>query len=425
MRESFLHFVWQFQKFDAIDIKTSEDQSIQIFSVGQLNTHAGPDFLNAKIQIDDITWYGHVEIHINSSDWDRHAHQNDEAYDNVILHIVWNHDKQVARYSGSELQVLELKDKIEPKLLNRCNELLKNPNHIPCHGLIQDVKKLDIISMTEKVAVERIESKSELILERLEANKGSWEETTYQLLARNFGFKRNDEPFEKLSRALPLKILMKHATNMNHLEALLFGMAGFLPDQSKDPQTQKQINDFKFFAKKYGTSDRALLKVEWKFLRMRPGNFPTVRLSQFASFLHHNRKFFDAFINFTDPKELIDMVSVSPSEYWIEHYDFGKKASRKNKGMGQSSIELIMVNTVAPLLAAYARFSQNSRHMEKAIELLQSLKPESNHIISEWGELDINCANAFDSQGLIQLRNEYCLKKRCLSCKIGVNLINR
>ena len=425
MRESFLHFVWQFQKFSTLELKSATGSFVQVFSIGQYNTHAGPDFLNAKILIDDIIWYGHVEIHLNSSDWDRHAHQNDPAYDNVILHVVWNHDQEVIRNNGEHVQVIELKSRIDSNLLDRCNELLNSPQRTPCEGLIHQVNRLDRISMVESTGVIRLEQKSLLILKRLEENQGSWEETTYQLLARNFGFKRNDDPFEKLSKAIPHKVLIKHSINLQELEALLFGMAGFLSDQMSSVYAKELIQSFRFLSKKYGIGDRALLKVEWKFLRMRPANFPTVRLSQFASFLHQNQKFFDTFIRFTKKEELIKMFLIKPSAYWQEHYDFGKKGRRKNTGMGRSSIDIILINTVVPLLAAYAQHTMNDSFMEKAVDLLQSLKAEKNHIISDWAELGIKSKNAFDTQALIQLHNEYCLKKRCLSCKIGMNLINR
>ncbi len=425
MRESFLHFLWQFQKYDALHLSTVDGLEVQIFSQGQLNTDAGPDFLNAKILIDDITWYGNVEMHLKSSDWNQHAHQNDAAYNNVILHVVWTHDQPVYRSDGQEVPVVELQNRVQKNLLKRCNELLKSPHTIPCQSMIDLVKKIDILSMLEQVCVYRLEQKSDVILEMLQKNSGSWEETAYQLLARNFGFKTNSEPFEKLSKTLPHKILIKYANSPVQLEALLFGMAGFLPSHAEEEYALDLNKEFQYLSKKHGLQNQNLLKVEWKFLRMRPGNFPTVRLAQFASFIRHNEKFFQEFIHFNQVRDLKELWGHSLSTYWTNHYDFGKIASKKNSGIGSASIEVLLINTVAPILAAYARQTNNDQYMEKAIDLLMALKSEKNHIINEWSDLGIQSKNAFDSQALIGLRNDFCLKNKCLSCKIGVSLINR
>lgn len=425
MRESFLHFIWQFQKFDSSRLQTAAGQIIKIFSLGQYNTDAGPDFLNAKILLHDITWYGNVEIHLKSSDWDRHAHQHDEAYNNVILHVVWEHDVPVYSADGRELPVVELKDRVSPQLLTRCNELLKSPETIPCQSLIHKVKSIDVMSMLEKSGIQRLENKSDLILQMLEKNQGSWEETAYQLLARNFGFKTNAEPFGKLSVNLPHKILIKYANHPIKLESLVFGMAGFLEQNSPDKHVQLLNREFTFLAKKHGLKDKSLLKVEWKFMRMRPGNFPTVRLAQFVTFVQSNAKFFQDMINFSELKDLESRFKCKPGEYWVEHYDFGKKSSKPQNGMGQASVTVLLINTVAPLLAAYGRQTKNDHYMSKAVDLLMALKPERNTIIDEWKTMGIKAKNALDSQALIGLRNDFCLKNQCLSCKIGVSLINR
>ncbi|MEP2024383.1 MAG: DUF2851 family protein [Reichenbachiella sp.] len=423
MRESFLHFIWQFQKFNATLLTTSDGLPIQVYSIGNYNTDAGPDFLNAKLLIGDITWYGHIEIHLKSSDWNRHKHQHDEAYNNVVLHVVWEHDEEVQMANGQILPVLELQNRIKPELLKKCNQLIKSPDKIPCATQFDQVKNIDKWSMLEQVGVMRLKQKSEYIHHLLEKNNGNWEETTYQLLAKNFGFKANEEPFLKLAQSLNHKILIKHAEKLEQVEALIFGMAGFLPGANEDYGLELG-KEFDYLSKKYRLDNLVLMKAEWKFLRLRPGNFPTVRLAQFASFLSKNVKCFDQFIHFADQKELRMMFEFEVSSYWLKHYDFGKEGNRSTKTIGKSSIDLIMINSVAPLLAAYAQYTDEGGYMDKAVGLLQSLSPEKNHITKTWQELGMKSKDAFDTQALIGLRNDFCLKKKCLSCKIGVSLIN-
>ncbi|WP_422361301.1 DUF2851 family protein [Reichenbachiella sp.] len=423
MRESFLHFIWQFQKFNNLSLTTCGGQSVQIYAVGSYNTDAGPDFLNAKLSIGDVTWYGHVELHLKSSDWNRHRHQHDEAYNNVILHVVWEHDEEVQMANAQVLPVLELQSRIKPELLKRCNQLIKSPEKIPCATQIGQVKDIDKLSMLEQVGVMRLKQKSEHILNLLEKNNGDWEEAAYQLLAKNFGFKTNDEPFLKLAQSLNHKTVIKHAEKLDQVEALIFGMAGFL-QAANEGYGLTLSKEFDYLSKKYSLDDLGLKKVEWKFLRLRPGNFPTVRLAQFSSFLAKNVKCFDRFIHFTNNKELRNMFDFEVSPYWQKHYDFGKEGSRLAKTIGKASIDLILINSVAPLLAAYAQYTDEGSYMDKAVDLLQDLVPERNHITNSWQELGLKAKNAFDSQALIGLRNDFCLKKKCLSCKIGVSLIN-
>ena len=423
MRESFLHFIWQFQKFDNISIQTADGQSVQIFAIGQYNTDAGPDFLNAKLLIGDITWYGHVEIHLKSSDWNKHQHQHDRAYNNVVLHVVWEHDEEVQLKNGQTLPVIELKHRINPTLLKKCNELIKSPDVIACASQFHEVRPIDRISMLDLIGIHRLKEKSAFILRLLEENDGSWEDTTYQVLAKNFGFKTNDEAFLKMARKLDHKILIKHADHLNHIESIVFGMAGFLEEELDEYQMALK-KDFEFFSKKYSLTEQKLISAEWKFLRLRPSNFPTVRLAQFSAFLSKNVKCFHQFIHFENLNEIKKLFDFEPSTYWRNHYDFNKKSKRTLNAIGNLSKDLILINTVAPLLAAYAKYTDDYRFIDKAVDLLQSIKAEKNHISRMWENLGLRANNAFESQAMIGLRNDFCLKKRCLSCKIGVSLIN-
>lgn len=425
MQESILHFIWQFQKFERSDLQTPTGDNIVVFETGHYNTDSGPDFGNARVLIDEVTWAGHVEIHHRSSDWNRHGHETDHAYDNVILHVVWEHDQEVKTNNGVVLPTLELKNRVSFDLLRRCQELTMNPLEIPCETRMPKVKSIQRCATLESVLVERLNQKASIILNMLANHRGSWEETAYQLLGKYYGFKTNADAFHKLTQVIPHKILVKHRKSLLHLESLLYGVAGFLNDEvHKDDYSDNLKREFQFLSKKYGLTERQMLKVEWKFLRMRPGNFPTLRIAQFASFMHHNTRFFDRLINFQELSELRQMFGHELSGYWQRHYDFSKESKRINHGIGAASIDLLLINVVAPLIAAYAIKTKNEHYMSKATDLLYALKPEKNHITERWQHLGWKAESAFDSQGQIGLFRDFCLKKRCLSCKIGISLIN-
>lgn len=423
MQESFLHFVWKHQRFDLKNLFTTEFQPIELQSVGTHNYDEGPDFLQAKLSIEEVKWFGSVEIHVNASDWKRHGHDGDPKYNTVVLHVVWNSDAECWREDGEKLPALELKGRVSPDLIKRCDELVNRPAEIPCQSQFRQVRQLDKLSMLDLAAVTRLRRKSESVLKLLETNKGDWEETAYQLLAQNFGFKKNGEPMLKLAQSLAHKWLVKHQSSLEELEALLFGVAGFLEGQEQDDYQRKLQVHYDYLSKKYRLQDRQMLRVEWNFLRMRPANFPTVRLAQLALFFHLNNKFFQDLIH-SSPDELKKMFELKHKGYWETHYDFGKRASRPMKALGKQSMEVLVINTAVVLLAAYAQQTSNLEYMDKAVELLQALSPERNSIISGWTELGLKPQSAFDTQALLELKNEFCLKKRCLSCKIGLKLIS-
>ena len=423
MKESFLHYIWQLQKFNKAALETRDGATVEIYKTGDHNTNAGPDFLNAKLNIDGVIWYGHLEIHIKSSDWNLHGHQHDEAYNNVVAHVVWIYDQEVHLENGQIPPTIELQGRVDPDLILKCNSLINNPVEIPCGEQLGQTAPIEIHSMIDLVGIGRLKSKSERILEWLEKNKGHWETTTYQLLAGNFGFNKNETQFIRLAKSLDHKIFLRHANHQLASEALVFGIAGFL-EQVNDYYQLQLKNEFEFLSKKYGMESAQMSRAEWKFLRLRPGNFPTVRLAQFAAFLRVSAKNFQKFIHFENKSELIEMFNFRVSSYWLRHYDFAKSGLARVR-MGSTSVDLILINTVAPLLAAYAKYSGEHSYMEKAVNLLQQLKSEKNHILSTWAAHQVNAKNAFEGQGLISLRNEYCLKKKCLSCKIGVSLLNK
>lgn len=423
MSEYFLHYIWQFQYFDKLELSTSEGEGVKIFHPGYRNIHSGPDFYNAHLRIGEMDWVGSVEIHINASGWVDHHHNVDPAYENVVLHVVWKNDKPVFRNDGTLLPVIELKGRVEERLLLQMKTLVNSPEQIPCSSSISTVRSLTIISALDRVMIERLEAKSTAVLAQLERNQNDWEETCYQLLCRNFGFKVNAEPFQQLATSLPLKILLKHGDKLLHAEALLFGMAGFLDEDIDDDYHRLLRREFKLLSTKYGLLEKQMMKSQWRFLRLRPGNFPTIRIAQIASIFFHQKNLFSKIISIPSARELYDIFRSMQSEYWMRHYRFSKESKELVPPIGESSIENILINTVAPLLAAYSRWKDDTHYLERAMRILHEISPEQNAITKLWAEPGVKCKSAFDSQALIELYSSYCQKRRCLECKIGSSLL--
>ncbi|MEP0987637.1 DUF2851 family protein [Ekhidna sp.] len=422
MDEQFLHYIWKYQKFDYQSLTLTSGQSLRVFYQGNSNQDSGPDFEEGRIKIDTIEWAGQIEIHINSSDWANHNHQNDPAYQNVILHVVWNHDKEVL-LDDVPIPTLELKNIVDPTLLEKYRKYINAPSDIPCTGLLKNISPFTMTTMLNRTLVERLENKGHRILQSLQRNNNDWEETTYQAIASNFGFATNKESFIRLTEILPFSKLKKVLHDSKQTEALLFGLAGFLEPNEEEYQ-QLLGAEFEYLRKKFELND-PMVTAQWKFGKLRPGNFPTVRLSQLSSLLHHHPKLFTLLIETEDIKQLKKELLTSVSEYWRRHYDFGKVKKKAGNSMGINSFENLLINTVAPLMAAYAKHSAQQKYMDRAIELLESLPPESNRIIAKWNHLNLNFKNTFDSQAAIELYKSYCQKRRCLHCNVGVELLNK
>lgn len=423
MQERLLHFIWQYQYFNKKDLTAVHRQKINILHPGFPNLNAGPDFLNAKVEIDGIVWSGNVEIHVKSSDWLNHKHHLDGSYDSVALHVAWEHDLDAYRRDGTLIPAIELKHKILPSLLQNYNELVNSPSRTPCAGRIKEIDPVIVLSMIERASMQRLESRTEWIHKTLDQKKRDWDEIAYQALAKNMGFKVNSEPFLQLVQALPYKIIGKHANRGVQVEALLFGQAGFLDAPSGDDYYMTLKREYSFLATKYQIQNLKMSRFQWKFLRLRPANFPTIRLAQLAALLIRNRNLFALFRDFGNKERLQESLMAVQSLYWQESYDFGKKAKRPNNGISTEGAENIMINTAAPLLAAYGRASDNEAYIDKAVALLSSLPPENNHVMNLWKDLGIRIKNAFDSQGLLELFNDFCSKKKCIGCSIGMQLL--
>ncbi|MEP2773405.1 MAG: DUF2851 family protein [Fulvivirga sp.] len=420
MTEAFLHYIWKHQYFDKKNLKTTQGEPLTIFNPGFHNTDAGPDFKEAKISIAGIEWRGQVEIHINASDWQKHKHQLDKAYNSTVLHVVLKEDDHVKRQDNTSIPTLELDNRIYLTMIQQYDQLLETSGSIPCDALLAEIDDLTKISMIDKAVMQRLERKSLRIQEFLKGTNNNWEETTYQLLAENFGFKINAEPFLKLARSLPLKVIKKHADQVEQVEALLFGQSGFLDEKKGDDYQTKLNKEYKFLRSKYSLQPISLH--EWKFLRLRPANFPTLRIAQLASILSDASSLFASFIQ-ESPKAIIELLRRETSTYWQNHYQFGEPTSNKLKGLGKSSAILVCINTLVPLLIAYSKHIDDQKYTDKAIDLLQFLPAEKNKITRIMDQSGFIQNNAFDTQGAIELHNNFCSKSRCLECNIGAKLV--
>lgn len=425
MTEAFLHYIWQYQYFNKEGLKTSEGESLQIFQPGNANSNSGPDFSDARIKIGNLEWRGSIEIHIKASGWNDHQHNVDEAYEKVILHVVWENDKRIFYNDGSPIPTLELKHKISEEHWNRYKKLITNAESIPCTNHWSIIPELSKLSMLDKAVTQRLQKKSKIVEELLVKKLGDWEETCYRLLCKNFGFKVNADAMEQLAEALSYKIILKSGDKPYQIEALLFGQAGFLEKSSSDEYVQILKREFNLLSKKYSLQQKQMREAQWRFLRLRPANFPTIRLSQLTAVLSLHKNLFSKILACKTSEELIELFKVKQSAYWLQHYQIGKQADTRIDGLGKSSIQNLIINTVAPLLAAYGKLHDDYSYVDRGIDLLQHIPSENNKITRQWIDLGFKVKTAFDSQGLIEQYNSHCLKRQCLSCTIGVHIINK
>ena len=416
MREDFLHYLWRLRRFDTHGLKTTAGESIEILDTGVHNTHAGPDFQNAKLRIGDWVWGGCVEMHVKASEWRLHKHQDDPAYNNVILHVVYEADVPAERVSG-QFPCLELKRYVPEGVYQRYWGLLHNEYWIPCQHQFFAVPDIVKNSWLDRLTVERLEGRTAEIEEALERNRNNWEETFYQFLARRFGAKINAEPFDWLARSTPNLVLSKHRNNLMQLEALLFGQAGMLEHVFTDEYPKGLQKEYGFLKHKHQLE--AINPAAWKFLRLRPANFPTVRIAQLATLAHQSIHLFSKILEIETVQDIEDLLEVNVGDYWLTHYVFEKESVKRNKSLGQNAIHILIINTIAPFLFLYGKLKGEGRFKDKALELLEGLPPEDNYIIKGWVKMGVEPDSAYRTQGLLQLKNLYCDKKRCLECAVG------
>jgi hypothetical protein len=425
MKEEFLHYLWKYGLYDHSKLFDSDHNIITVIHPGEYNRDAGPDFFNARISIGGTVWAGNVEIHIRSSDFDRHGHRTDPAYNNVILHVVDDNDKEVFNSAGEELLTVSLI--YEPELYEKYLSLVNTPYIIACQDDIRSVDSIHLRHWLNALVIERLQAKAEYVLRIFSETANDWEETFYRLLTRYFGFRVNTGPFEMLATSIPFRIIRKHADNRFQIEALLFGTAGMLEEglfkeALSDEYYNNLTREYRFLSVKY--SLRPIHGRCWKFSRLRPVNFPTVRISQLAAMLSVSGGLFSRITESTDIKQVKDLIDVTASSYWDNHFVFGKESRSFPKKTGSQATDIFLINAVIPVLFSYGKCRDRSNICERALSFLESIDKEDNVIISEWETAGICVVSAFYSQALIQLRNEYCKKRRCLSCRIGSKLIS-
>jgi hypothetical protein len=425
MKEEFLHYLWKYGLYDCNKLFDNNGNKIIVNHPGEYNRDSGPDFFNARISIAGTLWAGNIEIHTRSSHFETHGHHLNPAFNNVILHIVAENDKRVFTANGEELLTVEIA--FDPVLYEKYINLVNNSFIIACQKDINKVDSFIVRHWLNSLVIERFQSKSELILKIFSETGNDWEETFYRLLSRYFGFRVNTEPFEMLATALPFRIMRKHADNRFQIETLLFGTAGMLEeglfkDALSDPYYRNLINEYRVLSAKY--SLQPMHGWLWKFSRLRPANFPTVRISQLSGMLSSAQGFFSRVLEATDIEKLRNMFELTASDYWDDHYVFGKKSRNISKNTGTQATNIFLINAVIPVIFVYGHSRDRMDICERAISFLDNILPEANIITQEWKTAGIEAESAFYSQALIQLRNDYCRKRRCLDCSIGSKLIS-
>jgi hypothetical protein len=419
--EKLLHYIWKNQWFAKELLETVHKQSIFILNQGFPHQDAGPDFKQAVIKIDQVTWAGNVEIHIRSSDWYRHQHQNDLKYNSVILHVVYEHDQEVYIMEDTPLPTLELRSLLSSQLLLRYSQLVNTSVPLPCAAYIEKLHPLMLQSFFTRLAFDRLTRKQAQIFEILHSFSEDWEQVLFYILCQSFGFKTNAPAFELLGKTLPYKILKKHSDSHLQVAALIFGQAGMLEEELDDEYYQSLQNEYLYLRTKY-----RLVPIEakcWNLLRLRPQNFPCIRLAQLGEVIFNHR---DLFAKITTPKKPVYFQGLFVnilSDYWKTHYYFGKTSRVSEKIMGEKSVQLLLINALIPFLYSYSAFTGNEKLQEYSMRLMEMLPFEENHITKKYQSLGFCAKHAGDSQAVLELHNEYCEKKRCIECGVGQKVV--
>lgn len=424
MYENFLHYLWRTRRLDTSQLLTTDGDSLEILDFGEYNTNSGPDFLNARIKIGDMTWAGNVEMHVKSSDWLQHGHQHDAAYQNVVLHVVFEADIPIFHQKEGHtegVKCLELKHRIPEGIYKKYWVLLNNAYWIPCQHHFYQVSDLVKTVWAERLLIERLERKTTDIASVLQRNKNDWEETFYQFLARYFGLKVNAEPMEWLARSLPNIILSKHKNQIIQIEALLMGQAGLLEADFKDDYPSLLKKEYQFLKHKHQL--KPIASVAWKFARLRPANFPTIRLAQLAQLIHQSTHLFSKVLATEDLKAIEKLFDVEVSDYWLTHYVWDTPSVSRPKRLGKTTLDLLIINVIVPFLFYYGKSRHEESYIERAFSFLKQIKPERNAITEGWENLGVQLDAADNAQAFIHLKTEYCDKKRCLECSIGHSIM--
>jgi hypothetical protein len=426
MQEAFLHSVWKYKRLDFSQLKTTRGETLHILNTGFHNeTESGPDFFKAEVIIDGQHWVGNLEIHIFSSDWYAHKHEVDSAYDNVILHVVWEEDVSIFRKDETAIPCLELKSYISEEQVLAYETLLNNTSKrwINCETHFKDVDSFKLNNWLERLYIERLEDKNQLILNLLKVSHNNWDEVGFKLMAKAFGLNVNGEAFLQMSNAADFKVFQKCFQHPLQLEALYFGLCGMLNSDSEDAYFKQLQEEYIFLAQKFQLPEEE--KSHVKYFRLRPDNFPSIRLSQLASLYHKRPNLFSELIQCKSKKGLNDILEAKVSSYWETHYTFGKESKSKTKATSQAFKDLLIINTILPLKFAYAKYKGQADFESTIYPIITALKPEQNTITKGFDALKTNVVtSALESQAFIQLKTKYCDPNRCLKCQIGLELIH-
>ena len=429
--EQLLHYTWKHKLYPLKELTTNDGQRVEIVDPGLHNRNAGPDFFNAKIRIGSTMWVGNVEIHDKSSDWYQHGHDKDSRYDNVVLHVAAELDTEVMKSNGEYVPQLQLS--VPDDVLTHYDELQKTDEYPPCYKVIPDLSALIIHSWMAALQTERLEQKTEAIRKRAELCNGSWEDAYFVTLARNYGFGINGEVFEQWAYNIPLNAVAHHRDDLFQIEAIFMGQAGLLEldsipecyqqDALNDGYFAKLRNEYQYLAHKF--SMKPIDFKLWRFLRLRPQNFPHIRISQLANLYYQQKAGLSQLIECETLDELKNVLKSQVTPYWETHYTFGSTSPKNEKHLSYGSINLLMINTAIPMLFAYGRHTTKEVLCDRAFDFLEQLKAENNHIIRMWQQVGLPVKTAGDSQALIQLKKEYCDKKECLRCRFGYEYLRR
>ena len=423
--EELLHYVWKHRMLPLPPLLTTDGREVEVIDPGLHNRNAGPDFFNAKVRVDGQLWVGNVELHLKSSDWYVHGHDRDPRYDNVVLHVVGKADADVLTSSGHYLPQMELQ--VPPTVSEHYEELLHCDSYPPCYRIIPNLSQLLVHSWMAALQTERLEQKTQAISQRAQRAGGSWEDAFFQTLARNYGFGINGDAFEQWAASMPLSAVGQHRDDLFQVEAIFMGQAGLLDEQSiperhrsdalADGYFARLRNEYLYLQHKFQL--RPLDHTMWRFLRLRPQNFPHIRIAQLANLYYERRAGLSTLIECQSIDELRQLLATHVTPYWESHYVFGAESTHSSKRMSAASVDVLIINTAIPMLFAVGRHRQKEELCDRAFDLLEQMKPEKNHIITQWEECGLTVRSAGDSQALIQLKREYCDRKDCLRCRFG------
>jgi len=421
MKEEFLHYVWKHKLFNTSKLRTTNHISLTILNFGFHNHNSGPDFLNSKIELNGQVWFGNVEIHLKSSDWYAHHHEEDENYDAVILHVVWEHDEDVYMKDNSPLPTLELKERVDHKLIEKYHHLqYKTQQWIPCEREMHSVSSFVLDNWFERLFIERLERKSIFIRKLLDDSNNDWEAVLFVMLAKNFGLKVNADAFLSLAKSISFKVLRKVQDDSVKLTALFFGQAGFLSEKIESSYHLSLKKEYEYLKHKHQLTP--VSKNQFQFFRMRPSNFPTIRIAQLVGLYHKHQNLFSELMVVKNMIEVYELFKIEVDGFWETHYTFTKESKKRKKRFSKSFLDLLIINTVIPLQFCYQK-TLNEFDAAPLFEKMKQLQSERNSIILKFSELKIEAKNAFESQALLELKNNYCAPKRCLECAIGNQLL--